>query len=67
VDHGVTGFIVEDESEAAAAIGNIHTMSREMVRSRFQDRFTARRMALDYVDVYHNLAVRSPPKLRVVP
>jgi glycosyltransferase involved in cell wall biosynthesis len=67
VDHGVTGFIVADESEAAAAIINIHTMSREMVRSRFQDRFTARRMALDYVDVYHNLAVRSPPKLRVVP
>jgi glycosyltransferase involved in cell wall biosynthesis len=67
VDHGVTGFIVADESEAAAAIINIHTMSREMVRSRFQDRFTARRMALDYVGVYHNLAVRSPPKLRVVP
>ena len=67
VDHGVTGFIVEDESEAAAAIGKIHTMSREMVRSHFQNRFTARRMALDYLDVYRNLAVRSPPKLRVVP
>ena len=67
VDHGVTGFIVEDESEAAAAIGKIHTMSREKVRSQFQNRFTAHRMALDYLDVYHNLAVRSPPKLRVVP
>ena len=67
VDHGVTGFIVEDESEAAAAIGTIHTMSRERVRSHFQNRFTARRMALDYLDVYRNLAVRSPPKLRVVP
>jgi glycosyltransferase involved in cell wall biosynthesis len=30
VDHGVTGFIVEDESEAAAAIGKVHTMSREI-------------------------------------
>jgi glycosyltransferase involved in cell wall biosynthesis len=67
VDHGVTGFILEDESEAAAAIDKIHTMSREMVRSRFQSRFTACRMALDYLDVYRNLAVRSPPKLRVAP
>ena len=67
VDHGVTGFIVEDESEAAAAIGRIYTMSREKVRSEFQNRFTARRMALDYLDVYSSLAVRSPAKLRVVP
>jgi glycosyltransferase involved in cell wall biosynthesis len=66
VDHGVTGFIVEDESEAAAAIGKIHTISREMVRSHFQTRFAARRMSLDYLDVYRSLAARSPPKLRIV-
>jgi glycosyltransferase involved in cell wall biosynthesis len=59
VDHGVTGFIVEDESEAAAAIGQIHTVSREMVRSNFQNRFTARRMALDYLNVYRNMAFES--------
>jgi hypothetical protein len=57
---------VEDETEAAAAISKVHTMSREIVRSHFQNRFTARRMALDYLDVYRDLAVRSPPKLRVV-
>ena len=67
VDHGVTGFIVEDESEAAAAIGKINLTSRKMVRSRFQSRFTARRMALDYLDVYNSLAVPSSAKLRVVP
>ena len=66
VDHGVTGFIVEDEPEAVAAVDRIHTASREVVRSHFQKRFTARRMALDYLDVYRNLATRSPPKLRVV-
>ena len=66
VDHGVTGFVVEDETEAAATISKVYTMSREMVRSHFQSRFTARRMALDYLDVYRDLAVRSPPKLRVV-
>jgi glycosyltransferase involved in cell wall biosynthesis len=67
VDHGVTGFIVEDESEAAAAIGKINLTSRNMVRSRFRSRFTARRMALDYLDVYNSLAVPSSAKLRVVP
>jgi glycosyltransferase involved in cell wall biosynthesis len=66
VDHGVTGLIVEDELEAAAVIGEVHTMSREIVRSQFERRFTARRMALDYLDVYRDLAVRSPPQLRVV-
>ena len=66
VDHGVTGFIVEDESEAVAAVDRIHTASRQVVRSHFQKRFTARRMALDYLDIYRNLATRSPPKLRVV-
>ena len=55
VDHGVTGFIVEDEPEAVAAVDRIHTASREVVRSHFQKRFTARRMALDYLDVYRNL------------
>ena len=30
VDHGVTGFIVEDESEAVAAVDRIHTASREV-------------------------------------
>ena len=66
VDHGVTGFIVEDELEAVAAVDRIHTASRQVVRSHFQKRFTARRMALDYLDIYRNLATRSPPKLRVV-
>jgi glycosyltransferase involved in cell wall biosynthesis len=66
VDQGVTGFIVEDEAEAVAAIDRIHSASRETVRSHFQKRFTARRMALDYLDVYRSLAARSPPKLRVV-
>ena len=54
VDHGVTGFIVEDELEAVAAVDRIHTASRQVVRSHFQKRFTARRMALDYLDIYRN-------------
>jgi len=66
IDHGITGFIVRDEAEAAAAVGKIHMISREAVRFQFEQRFTARRMAHDYLDIYRRLAVRSPPNLRVV-
>ena len=66
IDHGVTGFIVEDEMQATAAVAKVHTMSRRAVRSQFDQRFTARRMAQDYLDIYSGLAMRSPPMLRVV-
>jgi glycosyltransferase involved in cell wall biosynthesis len=56
VDEGVTGFIVEDETAAADAAGRLHTLDRGLVRSVFEQRFTARRMALDYTRIYQKLA-----------
>jgi glycosyltransferase involved in cell wall biosynthesis len=55
IDPGVTGFIVNDIDEAVAAVGKIHTLDRGQVRATFDRRFTARRMAEDYVDVYESL------------
>lgn len=55
VEDGVTGFIVEDEVSAVAAVNRLPQLSREMVRKRFEERFTARRMATEYLDVYHGL------------
>jgi glycosyltransferase involved in cell wall biosynthesis len=52
LDEGVTGFIVEDEIGAVAAVNRLHTVSREGVRKRFEERFTSRRMAQQYVDAY---------------
>src|SRR3546814_10529186 len=52
VEHGVTGFIVEDEVSAAGAVRDLANLSREAIRARFEDRFTSRRMAAQYVDVY---------------
>jgi glycosyltransferase involved in cell wall biosynthesis len=65
IDHGVTGFIVNDIDAAVAAVGKIHTLSRARVRATFDRRFTARRMAEDYVDVYESLA-QPVPRLRAV-
>ena len=49
VDDGVTGFIVEDEAGAIGAVDRLEHLSRERIRRRFEERFTARRMALDYL------------------
>jgi glycosyltransferase involved in cell wall biosynthesis len=56
IDHGLTGFIVRNEAEAVAAVNKVHTLDRAAVRATFDRRFTARRMAEDYLDVYATLA-----------
>jgi glycosyltransferase involved in cell wall biosynthesis len=68
VEDGVTGFVVEAEDEAGAlrAIARLPTLDRRRVRETFERRFTARRMAEDYLKVYRDLAESRTPKLRVV-
>jgi glycosyltransferase involved in cell wall biosynthesis len=67
VDHGVTGFIVPDEDAAVSAISRLGELDRGAIRRRFEQRFTARRMAEDYVDVYEELIEgASVPKLRAL-
>jgi glycosyltransferase involved in cell wall biosynthesis len=55
VDDGLTGFIVEDEEGAIGAFDRLPQLSREKIRRHFEQRFTARRMALDYLDAYRSL------------
>jgi len=55
IDEGVTGFIVDNEDEAIAAIKRIGELDRRRVRARFEERFTARRMAQDYLSLYEAL------------
>ena len=50
-----SGVIVESIEEAVAAVENIGSFSREAVRREFETRFTAARMAQDYVTVYQRL------------
>ena len=65
VEPGVTGLIVEDETEAVAAIEQAAHLPRDMVRHRFEQRFTAQRMAQNYLALYRRLVARGRP-LRVV-
>jgi glycosyltransferase involved in cell wall biosynthesis len=56
IEDGVTGLIVDSEKVAAEAIATrLASLSRQVIRARFEARFTARRMAGDYIDVYRQL------------
>lgn len=66
IDDGVTGFIVSDEADAVEAVTRLGSLSRARVRATFEKRFTARRMAEDYVAIYRSLSRAQRPRLRVV-
>ena len=66
IEDGVTGFVVEDEMGAIGAVNRIPELSRERVRQRFEERFTARRMAKDYLSVYRSLIEEAAPRPRLV-
>jgi glycosyltransferase involved in cell wall biosynthesis len=55
VEDGVTGFIVDDIAGAVAAVGRLHTLDRGAIRRRFEERWTAQRMAEDYVRLYERI------------
>jgi glycosyltransferase involved in cell wall biosynthesis len=55
VDEGVTGFVVDDVEQAVDAVGRAAALSREACRKRFEERFTAERMAGDYLELYRAL------------
>jgi len=56
IEHEVTGFIVDNETEAIEAIRRIGALDRRGIRAAFERRFTARRMAEDYVRCFKKLA-----------
>lgn len=62
VDDGHTGFVVSGVDEAVEAGGRIPELSRHRCRQVFEERFTAARMAGDYLDVYEALINRNEKK-----
>jgi glycosyltransferase involved in cell wall biosynthesis len=55
VENGLTGFIVEDVTSAVNAVKEAIGLPRERIRERFEQRFTSRRMAKDYLEAYRGL------------
>jgi len=55
VDEGKTGFVVKDENEALEALRKVENLSRAVCRRVFEQRFSAERMAREYLAVYSYL------------
>ena len=62
VEDGVTGRIVDTVEEAVAVLPEVMAMDRRRVRRRFEARFTAERMARDYVELYARQAALAGPR-----
>jgi glycosyltransferase involved in cell wall biosynthesis len=55
IDHGVTGYICDNLDEMVDAVGQVPLIDRKQCRTAFDERFTADRMARDYVALYERL------------
>ncbi|MBT3071651.1 glycosyltransferase family 4 protein [Rhodomicrobium sp. Az07] len=55
VDDGVSGYVVESIDEAVKAVSRLPGLDRAGVRAAFENRFTAERMAKDYIKIYQSL------------
>jgi glycosyltransferase involved in cell wall biosynthesis len=56
IDDGITGFIVDNDAEAVAAVKRLAAFDRARARGVFEQRFTVERMAADYLSTYRGLA-----------
>jgi glycosyltransferase involved in cell wall biosynthesis len=52
IEDGLTGFSVDSVDAAVAAVPRARQLDRREIRRCFEQRFTAERMARDYLRVY---------------
>ena len=64
IEHGRTGFVVDHIADAVEAVGLANELDRAQIRLRFEQRFSAERMARDYLAIYRS---RSPGDLEILP
>lgn len=61
IEHGKSGFIVDSIDAAVAAVDAAVNLDRQVVRAQFDSRFTAKRMASQYIKLYEDIAAQSRP------
>jgi glycosyltransferase involved in cell wall biosynthesis len=64
IEEGVNGLIVDSIESAAAALRSVDRIDRAACRATFETRFTAWRMARDYVTIYKALREANRRELR---
>ena len=66
IEDGVTGFIVDGEEGAVRAVRELPRLDRRVIRARFEERFTAVRMAREYESRYRGLVTEAEAEARVL-
>jgi glycosyltransferase involved in cell wall biosynthesis len=61
MEDGLTGYIVNDVAAAAEAAGRLDRLYRPTIRTRFEERFSAKAMARDYLKIYGQLVELDKP------
>lgn len=59
IDHGRSGFLVDNVDDAVEAVGRVDLIDRSQCRAVVEQRFTAERMAADYLAVYDRIVLRA--------
>ena len=67
VEDGVTGYVASCEAEAVEAISHLGKLDRCQVRGRFEQRFSSRRMAQEYLGHYERLVTGRPRSANSIP
>lgn len=62
LDEGITGYIVDNLDGAVAAVQRAASLDRRICRRVFEERFSSRRMCLDYLELYKNLSDWTPTR-----
>jgi glycosyltransferase involved in cell wall biosynthesis len=66
IEDGVTGFIVDGEEDAIRAVRKLPRLDRRAIRARFEERFTAVRMAKQYETRYRELVADAEAGARIL-
>ena len=59
IENGKSGYVVNSMEAAVEVAIKIHTLDRSLVRDCFKQRFTAKRMAEQYLDLYQKLILKN--------
>jgi hypothetical protein len=61
IDEGVTGHVVDTVEQAIEVLPQTLALDRRAIRAVFDERFTAARMARDYVKLYRRILKKPAP------
>jgi glycosyltransferase involved in cell wall biosynthesis len=66
IEDAVSGFLVHNIEEAAAALKNLSAIDRRKCRRAFEERFSVKRMAQEYLTIYDRIIKREPESIALV-